>query len=105
MKKNFIFTAIACCALLCMFPEVVEAVEQNANIPFGGAALNTHADNISKILFGPVAKIAAVFGGAAGLLTGFIQQSVTKILTFGGLLLASVGLPTFINSFYTMLIS
>lgn len=102
MKKNLVITSLALCALFCMFPDSVEAIQANA--PNGGNVINTQADNISAILFGPVAKIAALFGGAIGLLTGFIQQSVTKILTFGGILLVSAGIPTFINSFYTILI-
>ena len=102
MKKNLVITSLALCALFCMFPGSVEAIQDNA--PHGIGVINKEAANISALLFGPVSKVAALFGGAIGLLTGFIQQSVTKILTFGGILLASACIPTFIDSFYTILI-
>lgn len=102
MKKRLICNAIVCCALFCLFPDIVEAVSKD--VPYGGADINAHADKISSLLFGPIAKVAAVFGGGIGILVGLVQQSVTKIMTFGGLALATAALPTFINNVFTILL-
>lgn len=102
MGKNLIYTALLCGLALCLEPALAFAVETTT--PFGGAALNTHAESLSKVLFGPIAKIAAIFGGVTGVIYGYLQQSVAKMLTFGGIMLASAALPTFINGFYTMLL-
>ena len=61
-------------------------------------------DSLSQVLFGPIAKIAAIFGGAIGMIFGLLQHSVTKFLTFGGIMLVSVALPDFIKSFYSILL-
>lgn len=102
MRKDLIYTAVVCCALLCLFPGIVEAV--SADAPYGAAGIDAHANRISAFLFGPIAKVAAVFGGGVGILVGLVQQSVTKIMTFGGLALATSALPTFINSIFTLLL-
>lgn len=87
---------------LCLLPALVLGMD--TKMPFGGSQLNEHAENLSTILFGPIARIAAIFGGVTGIIYGLIQHSITKIATFGGILLVSVALPKFINGFYTMLL-
>jgi hypothetical protein len=102
MRNRLIFTAFLCGIALCFMPTLVFAVQKGS--PFGGDAINAHADSLSQMLFGPIAKIAALFGGVTGVIYGYLQQSVAKMLTFGGIMLVSVALPTFINGFYSMLL-
>jgi hypothetical protein len=99
MKKHLIYMSFFS---MCLIPAMSFAVE--AGMPFGGDVINAHATEIARLLFGPIAKIAAIFGGIAGIIFGYLQQSVMKVLTFGGLMLVSVALPTIINGFYTMLL-
>lgn len=102
MSRHLIYTAMIFGIALILVPEVLSAVQ--AGTPFGGDALNTHANDLSKMLFGPVAKIASIFGGIAGIIYGYLQQSFVKMLTFGGIMLVSAALPTFINVFHSMLL-
>ena len=99
MEKRLVYLGLIS---MCLLPAVAFAVQ--TGMPFGGDAINAHAESISKLLFGPVAKIAAIFGGVAGIIFGYLQQSVMKMLSFGGIMLLSVALPSFINGFYSMLL-
>lgn len=100
MTKHLI--TIVCGVALSIIPTILFAVD--TDIGAGGAAINTHADAISKVLFGPVAKTAAFFGGVIGVIYGLCQHSWTQMLTFGGIALVSIGLPTFIKGIYTLLL-
>lgn len=102
MRNQTFYTTLFLAVALCAIPEVLSAVQSGTS--FGGDAINSHADSLSKVLFGPIAKIAAIFGGVTGVIYGYLQQSVAKMLTFGGIMLVSVALPTFINGFYTLLL-
>lgn len=102
MSKKEILPGFLCGIVLLMLPSMILAAQTGT--PFGGDIINSHADNLSQILYGPIAKIAALFGGITGVIIGYLQQSVAKVLTFGGIMLVSAALPTFINGFYSMLL-
>lgn len=102
MKRELIGATVLGIIALTIFPECVFSGEVGRN--FGGDVINSHADSLSQFLFGPVSRIAATFGGAVGIIRGYLQQSVGQMLTFGGIILTSAILPTFINSFYSMLL-
>ncbi|MFI5343137.1 MAG: hypothetical protein ACHQUC_02840 [Chlamydiales bacterium] len=102
MNRGLAGVAILGIIAISIAPEYVFSGEVGRS--FGGDVINTHADSLSQFLFGPVARIAATFGGAVGIIRGYLQQSVGQMLTFGGIILTSAVLPTFINSFYSMLL-
>jgi hypothetical protein len=102
MTKRSILTILVCGIAMSIIPTLVFAV--GTDLHAGGAAINKHADDLSKILFGPVAKTAAFFGGVIGVIYGLCHHSWAQMLTFGGIALVSVGLPTFINGLYTLLL-
>lgn len=102
MKKHLIYTAMLLAIAFMLIPEEIYAV--NTKVKFGGDALYEHADSLSDYVFGPVGRIAAIFGGASGVAYGLIQHSPAKILTFAAIMLGSAILPTFINGFYSMLL-
>lgn len=70
----------------------------------GGDVINAHADSLSEFLFGPVSRVAAVFGGAIGMIRGYLQASGMQMFTFGGLLISGMVLPQFINSIYSLIL-
>lgn len=102
MSKRQFYATLFFVVALSLVPEAISAVEKGT--PFGGDVLNSHADSLSTMLFGPVAKVAAIFGGITGIIYGYLQQSFVKMLTFGGIMLVSAALPNFIKVFHSMLL-
>jgi hypothetical protein len=102
MKKNLLYKTMLCGIAFTLIPEAIFGVDTGT--AFGGNIINDHANSLSNVLFGPVAKMGAIFGGITGVILGYLQQSAAKMLTFGGIMLASVALPAVIKGVYTMLL-
>lgn len=104
MKNKCLYLAVGVLALVILMPEVLMASTVKADAAFGAKDLDTFAQKLSDFLFGAPAKVAAIFGGAAGLFKGFIQGSFSTALTWVGMALCVGVAPTFINGVFSMIL-
>lgn len=64
---------------------------------FNTGQIVEETEKIRTFLFGPGAKIIAIFGGAWGIFQSIISGSVKPLLIYGGIGLAANFLPKFID--------
>lgn len=103
MKKLVLAVSLIGFSILLMTSSDLAAVETN-NTQFAANEINSHADNLSKFIFGPVAKVAGVLGGGYGLISSVVSSSFRPLITFGGIGLAVALIPKFISSVFTLLL-
>jgi len=71
-----------------------------ADDSFGSAEILKQAGHIRAFLFGPVLKIVGIAAAAWGLIQAFASSSLKPIWIFGGIALASLLLPKFIDGIF-----
>ena len=67
---------------------------------FGSTEILKQAGSIRAFLFGPVLKIVGIAAAAWGLIQAFASSSLKPIWIFGGIALASLLLPKFIDGIF-----
>lgn len=101
MKINIcVLAALALVFLLCDDLSAVQTTTEK----FSAKEINNHTAAISDFLFGPVAKITGVLGGAYGLLSAVLTSSIRPLVTFGGIGLGVSVVPKFIESVFTLML-
>lgn len=84
-------------------PESLLAVNNTDNA-FGGQEINTFGTSVSSFLFGPLARLAAIFGSGFGVIQALLTSNYQRLVIFLGIGASVVILPTFINSVFTILL-
>ena len=101
IKPIIIAALIVGVASVCL-PSEMMGVENTTK--FSSTEITQHANDLSTFLFGPVAKVAGVLGGAYGLISAILSSNIRPLITFGGIGLGVALVPKFINSVFTLLL-
>jgi hypothetical protein len=97
MKKSLIRALAIVGAIIVLMP--CELIATTA-ADFGGAEIVKDAATVKTFLFGPIMRIAGIFGGAYGLLQAILSSSLKPLLVFGGIGLAVNIIPKFVDGVY-----
>lgn len=106
MNQRFLCCTLICGLVLTLMPDVVFAIKGNdfGALADAGKAFESHATSLKALLFGPILRIGALFGGAVGIITSLLQGSFSKLCIYGGISLASVVLPSVIDTCFSVLL-
>ena len=94
-QKNLYLSLVTAFLAICVLPNMGFAADN-----FGGADITTKANEIKDFLFGPVLKVAGIFGGAFGLYRAVATSSIGPLTTYGGIGLGANLIKVFIDKVY-----
>lgn len=93
-KRQFYFALGVTLLAVCLLPSETFADD------FGGDVITSKADDIKNFLFGPILKVAGIFGGAFGLYRAVATSSLGPLTTYGGIGLGANLIKEFIDKVY-----